>query len=169
MQRRGRYHVLTKERTMLLRCGISIRLTSAQGQPRRSPFSALCQLPPAVDITPQMLTPCLLGAHIRWRRRKSLNALLRCKDLHAFSFRFRSEFAGHDGVRATPWLPKMEGRHLGPHAQPGRRLPSMIDQPPPPEPHRATFWVIIAGLVLVMLLTALSAVIPKLTVIALSE
>ena len=72
-------------------------------------------------------------------------------------------------TRATPWLPQMEGRHLGPHAQPGRRLPSMIDQPPPPKPHRATFWVIIAGLVLVMLLAALSAVIPKLTVIALSE
>ena len=55
----------------------------------------------------------------------------------------------------------MRGRGAGSQA--------MTHQPPLPEPHRATSWVIIAGLVLVMLLVALSAVIPKLTIIALSE
>ena len=51
----------------------------------------------------------------------------------------------------------------------GAGFQAMIGQPPPPEAHRATSWALIAGLVLVMLLAALSAAIPKLSVIALSE
>ena len=37
------------------------RPMTAWGQNEKPPFSGLCQLPPAADITPQMLTP--LGAN----------------------------------------------------------------------------------------------------------
>ena len=40
----------------LLRCGISVPLMTAVGQKEHSPFGPLCQLWPAADIAPQMLT-----------------------------------------------------------------------------------------------------------------
>jgi hypothetical protein len=44
-------------------------LTSVQGQLRKSPFSALCQLPPAADITMQMRTAAwCLSRHMRCKQ-----------------------------------------------------------------------------------------------------
>src|SRR6516165_10901820 len=60
MQRRGRYHALAKKRTMLLRCGISIRLTSAQG-------------PGCVKTLRGMTAPGMLRLAVTFRAKKCRN------------------------------------------------------------------------------------------------
>ena len=113
--------------------------------------------------------PHRLGSYVSFYRVRTCSCPSGYLQARAFSFRFRSEFAVQDEVRATS-LVASNGR-TAPRSScaAGRRLQAMTAQSPPPEPRQATSWVIIAGLILIMLLASLSAMIPNLSVMALSE